>query len=411
MSQQLASELTMSVIHERENLLDPYPLYRRIREVSPVFWDAKMGQNGAWMITGYDAAVAVLLDHKLYSARRPEWDPSAHDAEVATACTGLGAQMFAVDPPAHARLRKQVTKPFSPRAVERLRPVITEVANELIDAVLDRGEMDLLADFAMPLGSSMVCRVLGVPLEDRELMWRHILNWGMVVDDHPLARENPNFHLAEIGKYLDYFAQQVAKRREARTDDLIQALTDGWDEGLFADEVELFGNLMFLLTAGQTTTAHQMGNTMRGLLEDRHADVLAQLTANPSLVPPATPEFMRYDGSVQLVKRRPVQSVELAGQQIGAGEELFVWLGAANRDPAVFVNPDQIILDRPKIQHLALSHGSHYCLGGQFGQLVNEIGIQLLLERVRNPKIVWDKLEPLRTGTFQGSHLMPLTFG
>lgn len=411
MSQKTAgAEMTMAGIYAPDALADPYPLYQRIREVSPVFWDARMGKAGAWMITGHKVALDVLLDQDLYSARRPEWNPGASDNAHSQALRALDTQVLVSDQPDHLRLRSQMTRPFMPRAVGRLRPVIEQVANNLLDAVAGRGEMDFVGDFAMALPSAITFRILGIPLADRDRVWRRILSLGLLIDGHPMSEENPSYHLASIGKYMDYFRDRLAERRLNRTDDLVQALADGWDEGQFASEEEVLGNLMFLLTAGQATTGHQIGNTMLALLAPQQRDVFRHLVANPSVVPSATPEFMRYDCSVQLTKRRAKRPAVLAGKRIGQGEEIFVWLGAAHRDPEIFADPDRIDLGRPSVHNLTLGHGVHYCLGGQLGQTINEIAIQLFLERIRNPKVDLRKVERSATATFRGPHIMPMTF-
>jgi cytochrome P450 len=412
MTQQLASsELTMAHVYAREHLADPYPLYRRIRDVSPVFWDPRMGEAGAYMVTGYEVALTVLRDHQLFSARRPQWAPESGTEETAGPLRALYNQVFVSDPPEHTRLRKQLIKPFLPRPVERMRPAIEQVGNELLDLVAPRGEMDFMGDFAMALPGAIVCRILGIPLTDRDVVWRRILSWGLLVDGHPMSRENPDYHLASIGKYMDYFRAQLNRRRESRTDDLIQTLVDGWEAGGFASEEELLGNLIFMLTAGQTTTAHQIGNTMLALLAPENADAFRAIVDDPDLVPDATPEFMRYDCSVQLTKRRAVRPVDLLDKHIDEGAELFVWMGAAHRDPEAFIEPDRIMVDRPKLQNLALGHGAHYCLGGQLGQLVNEIAVQLFVTRIREPKVDFAKVERTATPTFRGPHLVPMTFG
>lgn len=406
------TDLTMADIYLPEYTVDPYPLFHRVRDVNPVLWDRRMGDDGAWMVTGYEAALSVFQNPKL-SARRPQWNPDRPGAtepseEFARPLRGLYHQVFAVNPPDHTRLRAMMKKPFLPAAVERLRGEISSAANELLDTVLPRGEMDYMRDFAMALPSTMMCRLLGIPVADRELVWRRILSWGLLVDAGPLSKENPDYHLRKVGKFMDYFREQVDKRRERRTDDLLQVLADGWDAGAFTSEEELLGNLIFLLTAGQVTTGHQIGNTTLALLDN--PGVLARMTADPTRVPDATQEFMRYDCSVQLTKRRAVEPIELAGQQIEQGQELFVWMGAANRDPEPFPDPDRLDPDRPKMQNLALGHGVHYCAGGQLGRLLNEVAISLFVERVRNPRIDRDGVVRTPTPTFRGAHSIPMTF-
>ncbi|MDQ3404640.1 MAG: cytochrome P450 [Actinomycetota bacterium] len=401
--------LTMAQIYRPEYVEDPYPLYRLIREISPVYWDRHMGKDGAWMVTGYPEALETLRDAR-YSAYRPQWSPEGLPEPAACPMRALHNQVFVVDPPQHSRLRKLMTKPFLPKAVELLRPRIEQVGQRLLDRALESGdEFDFMNDFAMALPSAIVCELLGVPPQDRERLWRFVLSWGLLVDENPLADENPEYHLRGISKYMDYFRDLVAQRRDHRTDDLIQVLADGWADGEFDSEEELLGNIIFLFTAGQTTTAHQIGNTALSLLAND--SVLAEVTADPSLVAAATPEFMRYDCSVQLTKRRATTAMKLAGERIEAGQELFVWLGAAHRDPRAFTDPDTLDPARPKSQHLALGHGIHYCVGGQLGQLVNEVAIRQFVERVPRPSVDLARVKRTATPTFRGPHAIPMAFG
>lgn len=403
-------ELTMAHIYRPEFVADPYPLYRRIRETDPVFWDARMGDGGAWMVTGYDAALTVLRDPR-FSARRPQWDPERYDPPereaVAAPLNALAHQLFVVDPPDHTRLRRQMMPAFLPRAVEALRERIETAATRLLDEVAGTGRMDAMAQYGFALPSAIVSHVLGIPPEDRDRYWRRIINWGVVVDDGPLARANPGHHLAGVGKYMDYF-RDLLRRRDAHRDGLVQALADGYEQGTFQDEEELLGNLIFLLTAGQTTTAHQIGNTLTAIIGQ--PEVYERLAADPELAVVATPEFMRYDSSVQLTKRRVGEEIELSGHQLLPGQEVFVWIGGAHRDPARYPDPERLDLDRVVGQHLALGHGIHYCAGGQLGQLVNEIAIRLFVTRIRAPRLDPAGVERSGTPTFRGPHALPVTF-
>jgi cytochrome P450 len=399
---------SMADIYRPEYITDPYPLYRAIREINPVYWDERGGEDGAWMVTGFEPALAALTDRRL-SARRPQWDPHDQPAEQSGPLGTLHNQVFVIDPPRHTVVRKLLSKPFLPRAVEQMRARIEQAADHLLDRVVDRGEMEVMADYALALPGAVVSGVLGVPVEDQPKIWRRILSWGLVVDGGPPSRQNPEYHLRSIGKYMEYFREQLARRRDQRTDDLLQTLADSWGEGAWASEEELLGNLIFMLTAGQTTTAHQIGNTVLSLMA--FPEVLARMAADPSAVVAATPEFMRYDSSVQLTKRRAQEPVELGGQRIETGQEILVWIGAAHRDPVAFPDPDVLDPDRPKTPNLSLGHGIHYCLGGQLGQLVNEVAITRFVDRIGNPRVDLDKVERAETPTFRGPHKLPITFG
>jgi cytochrome P450 len=401
-------DISMREISQRANLDDPYPLYRRVREVSPVLWDASMGTSGAWMVTGYDAAETVLRDRR-FSARRPHWEqPNTSQAATADMLHALANSLFVSDPPEHTRIRTQLAGPFLPHAAWRLRGWIESTAADLLDAALARGRLELMNDFALKLPSTLVATIVGIPQADLENVWRMILHWGIVVDDGPVSLLDPDHDTARVGEFLDYVRGLLADRSNRRPEDLLQVAADRAAQGGFACEDEILANIAFVLAAGQTTTAHQIGNSVLALLA--YPDTYRRLVDDPGLVAAAVPEFLRYDPPVQLVKRRALEAVELGDRRVEPGQELYVWIGAANRDPARFPDPDRLDIDRGDVAHLAFGYGPHYCLGSRLGQLAAETALRQFVERVPSPSVDLSQVTRMGVPTFRGPYQLPLSF-
>ncbi|MEV0587131.1 cytochrome P450 [Nonomuraea sp. NPDC050310] len=406
------TKVTMAGIYRREHIDDPYPLYRRVREADPVYWDEEMGDQGAWMVTGYAPAQTALMDPRL-SARRPHWGQDRLPGEpgLDAAQRAIDQQIVVSDAPEHTRLRQHLTRPFLRRQVDAMREDVAKLAHALLDAVLtgESGEFDAMDRFGFVLPAISLTGLLGIPAYDeRYLSW--MLSLGLLIDDGPLSRTHQRKLLGGVAEYTAFFAQQVAARREeAGRDDLVQTLADCYTDGGFANEEELHGNLAFLLTAGQVSTAHQIGNSLLHLLRDPEA--YRRLREDPEAVAEATPELMRYDASIQLTKRRAREPFELGGHELRAGDEVFVWIGAAHRDPAQFADPERLDLGRSGVKHIAFGHGIHYCLGGRLGQLVHDEAVRAFVERVSAPRLLADPVERSVMPTFRGPYKLPVGYG
>lgn len=405
---------TMKGIYTDTGIDDPYPLYKRIREIDPVYWDAQMGDAGGWMITGYEAAITVLLATGM-SAKRPAWQPSTlppgtEPAQI-RAMHAINQQVVTSDPPDHTRLRKQLNRPFLPRSVEGMRDRVHRAAHALLDAALSdaTGELDVMARYGFALPVMSLGRLLGIPVDHQQyLNW--MLSLGLLIDDSPVSREYQPKLLAGVNEYLDFFHALVERRSDTRCDDLLQSLADSYTHGGFVDEEELLANLAFLLTAGQVSTAHQIGNTLLHLLRD--PELYELVRADPARVADMSAEFMRFDSSIQLTKRRVREPMELGGHELPAGAEVFVWIGAAHRDPVRFPDPDRIDPDRAVGDHIVFGRGIHYCLGARLGQLVHDTAVQAFVERVPKPRLaLTDRVERSIMPTFRGPYRLPVAFG
>ncbi|MFN2606930.1 MAG: cytochrome P450 [Acidimicrobiales bacterium] len=350
---------------------DPYPLYDWIRENDPVH----RAPDGNWVLVRYADAAAVLRDARF--SNNPEWlGPDAVNASTVRV-VGSRVMMF-LDPPDHTRLRSLVTKAFTPKVVEGLRSRVQAIVDESLDAVADRGEMDVLADLAYPLPTTVICELLGIPLSDRELFrdWSadasRLLD-GYVDPDAQVRGMAATMHLAQ------YFTDVIEQRRAEPGHDLITALVTAEEEGRTLTHEELLTTATLLLLAGFETTMNLVGNGMFMLL--RHPDELARLRDDPSLDRTAVEELLRYEGPVHITARIATTDVEVGGQAIAKGEQLAVSLAAANRDPAQFADPNRLDVGRTENRHLAFGGGAHFCLGASLARLESRAAVTTLLRR------------------------------
>jgi cytochrome P450 len=361
---------------------ETYSTFAEMREHNPVLCQIGLdGESPIWFITLYDDAAAVLLDDKRFVR-----DPAlALDAEeLARFSSGmpqsmafLEEHMLNKDGDDHRRLRRLVTRAFTPRMVEQLRPRIQELADELIDRVEARGEMDVVEEFAFPLPITVIAELLGIPAADRDRfrVWSNA-TVTPALDPEELA------HFSELmDEFVTYLRRLFERRREDPGDDLVSALLQAEDGGDTLSEQELFSMVSLLIIAGHETTVSLIGNVVLALLQ--HPDQRAALAADPATIPRAIEELLRYDGPVErALTRWAAEDVEVGGQTIGRGDAVIVILGSADRDPARFADPDVLDLARDDVKHVAFGRGSHYCLGAPLARLEAEIALTTLLRRL-----------------------------
>jgi cytochrome P450 len=346
---------------------DPYPAMAEVREGAPV---ADAG-GGLWILSRFADCRAALLDPRFSSDLRhaADFDP---DAPLAQAASAL---MVYNDPPDHTRLRGLVQKAFTPRRVHDLRPRVEEIVAELLGARAASGEMEVLGDLAYPLPFRVIAELLGVPAGDhgRFRAWANDMSLVLepVQSDERRARA-----LAASVKLGEYLQPQFAERRARPRDDLLTALVQAEEAGDRLSESELGANVVQLLIAGHETTQNLIANGLWALL--RHPEQLARLREDPELVPAAVEELLRYDSPVQFATRIAREDVEVGGATIPRGARVMVLLGAANRDPARFAEPDALDVERPDRGHLAFGHGPHFCLGNALARLEGDVALRAL---------------------------------
>jgi cytochrome P450 len=350
---------------------DPLALFARLRASRPVT-PLTIGSSRQWLITRYEDVRSALADPRLAKdwmrhMAPEEWTPDPVDAF-------LNRHMLNLDPPDHTRLRRLVVKAFTPRRIAGLRPRIEAITAGLLDALAaGPDEADLIAAFAFPLPVTVICELLGVPTADQDKFqaWSHaVLSSGGSLEDSQAAG---------LAMYT-YFLELVAAKRQAPADDLLSALIAATDEGDSLDERELIGMIFLLMIAGHETTVNLIASGVLALLT--FPDELARLRADPSLLPAAVEELLRYANPLNhATERFTLEPVEIGGVAIPAHEWVICATSSANHDPSRFASPGQLDLGRDTSGHLAFGHGIHYCLGAPLARLEGEIAFGALLSR------------------------------
>ncbi|MFD8812799.1 cytochrome P450 [Streptomyces sp. NPDC059627] len=353
---------------------DPYPFYARMRREDPVHRSAQ----GIWYLTRYADVEAALSDLRLSNDRdrmTRAYSALGGDLKAFSRLTDrLGRVMSNTDPPDHARLRKLANRAFTARRVEALRDGIQRIVDRLIDEAVAAGPtMDLIEAVASPLPMSVVCELFGIPPEDLPQVKTWFQRFGRLSEDIDKSE-------AAIEQYEEYLARLVRRRRADPGDDLISALvaTQSQDDRL--TDSELLATCFVLITAGDETTTHLVGNGMLALL--RHPDQLARLRADPALVRTAVEELARYDTPTQAIVRVAAEDIAIGGRTLREGELAYLFLAATNRDPERFEDPDRLDLTRPGNRHLSFGNGPHFCLGGPLAKLQAEVAVGTLVRRL-----------------------------
>jgi cytochrome P450 len=356
--------------------------YARMRAESPVHRQPGLdGETPIWFVTRYDDVVALLTDNERFVldpalALTPEELAALNDGGPELD-PRVNENLLAKDGVDHRRLRRLVTKAFTPRIVEGLRPRIGEIADELIDRVADRGRMELVDDFAFPLPITVIAELLGIPVEDQQ-RFREWSNTFVTPALTPDLQEVAARHTDEFVTYLD---DLFAARRAEPTDDLVSALVRAEDEGDHLSENELYSMVVLLIVAGHETTVSLITNAVHALLT--HPAQLDALRDDPSLVPAAVEELLRFDSPVErTITRWVATDGELGGAQLARGDLVIAVVGSANRDEARFQHADELDLGRADSKHVGFGRGPHFCLGAPLARLETEVALTTLLRRL-----------------------------
>ena len=383
-----------------EFFADPYSFYRRLRSEEPVYWSSRLG---AWLLTRYAEVSSALHDPRLKSGTRIRAIMSQLPDAVQKASEPLHQHltkmMAFTDPPDHTRLRTLVGKAFTPGTVTGLRPRIQAIVDELLDKFQSAGQADLVRDFAFPLPAIVICEMLGIPIEARDEFKEWSNNIVGFVSAGQVTREKAEAAQRSVAALTNYFRSLAEQRRQRPCDDLLSALVVAEERGDKLTEEELFSMCVQLFFAGFETTEGLIGNGMLALM--RAPDQLKKLRDNPCLIGSAVEEFLRFDNSVQRQARVASIDMEINSRQILQGQYLLLFIGAANRDPAQFSNPDQLDITRRENKHVAFGHGIHFCIGAPLARLEAEIAINTILRRFPTLQLMpqsleWEELLALR---------------
>ena len=351
--------------------LDLDPIYARLRAQEPLSRVKLPYGEEAWLATRYEDVKVVLGDPRFSRAETLQRDEPRLRPRQQT------GGILSMDPPDHTRLRRLVAKAFTQRRVEKLRPRTQEIADGLVDGMIERGgPADLVEEFALPLPIAVICELLGVPFEDRE---RFRVWSDAFLSTNKLSPEQVTDYMDRM---MDYIAGLIAQRRAQPADDLITGLIAARDEQDKLSEDEMVRLAAGILVAGHETTASQIPNFLHVLLT--HPQQLERLRADLDLVPHAVEELLRFVplGVGAGFARYATEDVELGGVLVRAGEPVLSSVGSANRDDAIFANPDELDLARAEASHVGFGHGPHHCLGAQLARLELQVALRTLLTRL-----------------------------
>jgi len=364
---------------------NPYPTYARLRSTTPVHRTTLPDGRGVWLITRYDAVLAVLKDERFVKDWRNALTPEqlAQVPSIPEVMKPLSKNMLDTDPPDHERLRALVSKAFTPRLVERMRGRVQGIAGALLDAFEGRGEMDLIDDYAFPLPVTVIAELLGVPTEDRD----RFREWSdAAVSGNASQEYMETILIPHMQAFTDYLRAMFEEKRRNPKDDLISALVQAEEAGDKLSEDELLGMVFLLLIAGHETTVNLIGNGVLALLE--HPDQLQSLRGDPSLTKSAVEELLRYDGPVETsTERFAREDVAIGRTVIPKGEMVLVVIAAADHDPERFQEPDTLDIARTDNKHLAFGKGIHHCLGAPLARMEGQIAISTLFSRMPNLRL------------------------
>ena len=400
-------EPPLSLYHllDPDVLANPYPLYQRLRSEDPVHWDPYLH---AWVVTRYADVLTVFQKFSADRTPTPEQLTSLGLAGLAPLAKVMVLQMLFLDPPSHGRVRGLASKAFTPRRVEVLRSHIQDITNSLLDAVQDKGSMDIIADLAYPLPAIVTAEMLGVPTSDWRLLTAWSADFAQVLGNFQHNPDRAPQVIKSLEEMTAYFRDAVQEQRKHPRDGLIHAYLTAEIDGDHFSEDEVVANTIVTMVGGQETTTNLIGNGVLSLL--RHPDQLEKLRSNPSLVPSAVEELLRYESPSQHTARLAPDDVVLGGKQIRKRQAVIAVMGAANRDPERFPDPDRLDLERQDNRHVAFAWASHFCFGAPLARIEGQTAFATLLRRMPNLQLQDGPIRWRENMGLRGLTALPVTF-
>ena len=391
------------VLFSDEILQDPYPTYAHLHEEGPLHYVDVGSKWAVWSIFSHAECSSIAKDPRLSAKRARQMLlplPLSRQSEFSELARMLSLWLIFMDPPEHTRLRKLLNKGFSAAAVEGLRPQAEAIVDQMLKPLQHGSEVELMSEFANPMPVRIISELLGVP----QALHGTFVNASRAI---AVFRGNPNRTVQEaraaqdaLIELTEFFRKTVAERRRNKGNDLISLLIDIEEEGEVLTEEELYAQCIALLFAGHETTRNLIGNGMYTLL--KNPQQTAELREKPELIRSAVEELLRFESPVQFTARVLKEDMELCGQHIPKGWTVLCMLGAANRDPKQFKEPNQLNLGRLNNQHLAFSAGLHFCIGAQLARLEGQIAILNLVQRFPKMKLTGPRPEWASTFGFRG---------
>ena len=397
------------ILFSDEILQDPYPTYARLHEEGPLHYVDVGSKWAVWSVFSHAECSSIAKDPRLSAKRARQMLlplPLSRQSEFSELARMLSLWLIFMDPPEHTRLRKLLNKGFSAAAVEGLRPQAEAIVDQMLKPLEHGSEVELMSEFANPMPVRIISELLGVP----QALHGTFVNASRAI---AVFRGNPNRTVEEaraaqdaLVELTEFFRKTVAERRRNKGSDLISLLIDIEEEGEVLTEEELYAQCIALLFAGHETTRNLIGNGMYTLLQ--HPQETAELRERPEMIRSTVEELLRYESPVQFTARVLKEDIEVCGQQIRKGWTVLCMLGAANRDPKQFKEPNQLDLKRLNNQHLAFSAGLHFCIGAQLARLEGRIALLNLVQRFPEMKLTGPRPEWASTFGFRGLKSLPV---
>jgi cytochrome P450 len=363
-----------------EVLANPYPLFKKLRDADPVHWDPFLH---AWIVTRYEDVVNVML--KCSADRTPtpaQLEAMGMVAELQPIAQVMVKQMLFMDAPSHTRLRALCATAFTPARVAALKQHIQEIADQLIDRVIDTGRMDVIADFANPLPAIVTAELFGVPVEDHQDLKDWSTDFAEMLGNFQHNPDRARRVLKSTENLLEYFQRAIREQEKHPRPGLVNSLMNAEVDGSRLTEEEVVANLIVTMVGGQETTTNLIGNGLVSLL--KNPDQLALLKNDSSILPSAIEELLRYESPSQHTARLAPDDMLLGGKQIQKRQAVIAVFAAANRDPDRFPDPDRLDLRRTDNRHVAFAWGAHYCFGAPLARMEGQIAFETMLRRLPN---------------------------
>ncbi len=411
MSEQVIAQVKYDILSPAF-FADPYPTLDRMRAEEPVYWHPQLM---SWVLTRYDDIHKVLRDAGTrFSARRVEQysvgAPESVQDQLRVCNQFFGICVAFVDPPQHARLRALVSRALTVQGVERMRPRIQALVGALLAAARERGHMDVIADFALPLPLSVFGALMGIPEADIPTLKGYVRLVNRLFGAGLVAAEDVEACHAGIVGFYDYFNKNIAERRDRPTEDLLSKLIEARVDGALLTDDELVAMCVTLMIGGHETTTNMIGNGVLSLL--RHPEQLRKLRDEPRLLDGAIEEMMRYDGpTLSTFRRAAVDNDEFDGVRIKAGDFVLSMLYGANRDPRRFPEPARFDIERPDNRHMSFSGGIHTCPGAALSRLQARVAFAGLLAAAPELQLTAEALEWVPNMMIRGVRSLPVALG
>lgn len=399
------SSLSLVRLLEPEVLANPYPLYNKLRTEDPVHWDRFLH---TWVVTRYPDVLNVLHSFSADRTPTPEQLTAMGLSGLNPIAKVMVKQMLFMDAPAHTRLRGLASAAFTPAKIEVLRGHIQEIADELLDRVQARGEMDIIADFAAPMPAIVTAEMLGVPTEDHENLKKWSTDFAEMLGNFQHNPDRIPRVLESTNNLTTYFQAAIEKQRQHPREGLVHSFMTAEINGDRLTDEEIVANCIVVMVGGQETTTNLIGNGLLTLM--RNGDQLERLRDTPSLIQSAVEELLRYESPSQHTGRIAREDVQIGDKQIKKGQAVMAIMAAANRDPARFPDPDQLILDRKDNKHLAFGWSSHFCFGAPLARMEGQIAFETLLRRLPNLQLTPGPLTWRNNSGLRGLMALPVTF-